>query len=75
MLMKKHERWWIIATKENPREFIDVDCYLTEEVTDAMRFHDPRSAEAYRECNLDEPDLFFVLPLDISYECNAEVIV
>lgn len=73
--MKKHERVWIIATREKPHEFIDEDCYLTEEIEDAMRFCNIPSAEAYRKYNLDEPDLFFVLPLDISYECNLEIIV
>lgn len=66
--MKIQERKWVVVTIANPVEFLDCDGNLQSDIHNGLILDSESEANSYRLGYLDEPDLFKVIPLDITYE-------
>lgn len=66
--MKIQERKWVVVTVSNPIKFLDCDGELQNDIHNSLILNSESEANRYRLGCLDEPDLFKVIPLDITYE-------
>ena len=61
-----NEEKYILVSKNFPMEFIDQDWDITENVIEARKFDSEVSADCSLQ-DLDEPDRFQVLKVEIGY--------